>query len=405
MTLISLPLLFSSIDCATVRDGELGNCVGVRSCRPRCITFEIERDREECNARTGVFNVTGDITPWDTNRFESHSCNGTCWSGKCGQPLPGNLTIRIGEDGYSGSKHYTFVDIDKNKDFFTHCSIYPCPKDECLLPEQMGSVLDIQFHSKDVDKNKIPGRSTFEEEKSLLLALELFLKPAFLGPVRIDGEDTQFGPLRVVWMDDPSNCRQGEFLQFAPISPPLEPSVIKNSASSFNGDLYCPGEEYQPLPLPLETPSPSGPPSKPVTDISLSSLPSNFPALLSQKEALQHFFLSTKMDTTFSMLKHSWFAKGSDTCCLFTGITCREGYIESISLSNMGLSGTLPSAALEKLTRLRRLILSHNDIKGTIPTSLFALPNLVVIELEKNNLVGNITDEINMSKLRRLMVS
>jgi len=56
---------------------------------------------------------------------------------RCGEPLPGDLTIRVAEEGYTGSYYHTFVDLSEDEDTFTFCSIYPCPKDECALPEQM----------------------------------------------------------------------------------------------------------------------------------------------------------------------------------------------------------------------------------------------------------------------------
>lgn len=79
-----------------------------------------------------------EINPWDLNSFQTYNCPaaGTCINEKCGEPLPANMTLRISEEGYAG-KYHNFVELSENEDAFTFCSVYPCPKDECALPEQM----------------------------------------------------------------------------------------------------------------------------------------------------------------------------------------------------------------------------------------------------------------------------
>jgi hypothetical protein len=58
----------------------------------------------------------------------------------CDQGLSGELTVRIEEEGHSGSLYFTSISLAEGADKFTYCSIYPCPKDECSVPEQMVSV-------------------------------------------------------------------------------------------------------------------------------------------------------------------------------------------------------------------------------------------------------------------------
>jgi hypothetical protein len=65
--------------------------------------------------------------------------------------LPDNLAIRIGEEGYTGSYYNIALNLTRDDGRFTFCSTYDCPKDECAVPEQMGSgalfifLEDIQF--------------------------------------------------------------------------------------------------------------------------------------------------------------------------------------------------------------------------------------------------------------------
>lgn len=125
---------------ANVRENG-GNCEGVKSCRPRCISVRVERDVLSCGTSEGIFTVNEDINPWDIKRFQTTNCKttDTCVNDLCGLELDGDLTVRIGEEGHSGSSYFysAFELAESGDDRFTFCSIYPCTKEECSLPEQM----------------------------------------------------------------------------------------------------------------------------------------------------------------------------------------------------------------------------------------------------------------------------
>lgn len=115
-----------------VRENNGGNCDGTTSCRPRCITFRLDRDEQQCDSSQGIFSVQSNLNPWDISEFNTFNCNpGTT-------DLSGDLTIRIGEFGESGSLYYSSIFLPENGDErFTYCSVYPCPKEECAVPEQL----------------------------------------------------------------------------------------------------------------------------------------------------------------------------------------------------------------------------------------------------------------------------
>lgn len=118
------------------------NCANVRSCRPRCITFRIDRETQRCDSSEGIFSVESNLNPWAVSKFETSNCfaSDTCANDSCGDDLTGDLTVRIGEVGASGSLYYSNVFIPEGGDErFTYCSVYPCPKEECAVPEQMVS--------------------------------------------------------------------------------------------------------------------------------------------------------------------------------------------------------------------------------------------------------------------------
>ena len=136
----SLAILTASIsfvDGSTVRDGTIGN----RSCRPRCISFRFDRSLAPtlCHSHNGVFVRNEDSTAWDLNQTSILACSSCLQNTTCDQQKHGwdaDLRIEIIETGYVGSFSTSF-ELSNDQDRFTFCSIYPCPKDECALPEQM----------------------------------------------------------------------------------------------------------------------------------------------------------------------------------------------------------------------------------------------------------------------------
>lgn len=134
----------ASLAAANVRENG-GNCVGVKSCRPRCITFRLERDVLSCGMSEGIFTVQEDINPWDTKSFSTKNCEttNTCENNLCGLDFFGDLTVKVGEEGHHGSHFYSTFELPEGgDDRFTFCSVYPCTKEECALPEQMVSSIE-----------------------------------------------------------------------------------------------------------------------------------------------------------------------------------------------------------------------------------------------------------------------
>lgn len=121
--------LFPFLVAANVRNNGR-NCFGVRSCRPRCLSFRLDW-AAECDTASGVFAMTSDDknTAWDLSR----SYVGYC--AKSQMPV-GGVVIRVTEsspDFWSFTFEFVLARADET---FTFCSVYPCPKSECALPEQ-----------------------------------------------------------------------------------------------------------------------------------------------------------------------------------------------------------------------------------------------------------------------------
>ena len=443
-------LFIGAVHALNIRDGSVGNCVGVKSCRPRCATFRLDR-QERCDAVGGIFNLVSQLNPWDTKRFRTLNCkpSNTCVNDQCGHDLAGDLTIQIGEQGYSGGTFFTNVELLANDDRFTFCSIYPCTKDECALPEQMvcciyplcfitvfvfwmynRKLIHFDFYSQgtELQFSFYSGKMGLNEVDTPLLVLEFFLKAAFVGDTIQTSVPNHYGPLHVEWMDDPTKCRENEFSKFAPVAPILDPIVVTTTAAA-SKLLFCDGNEYLPSPLPQTAQPTSAPSSTPTISMMPSAFPTPAPSMppssmptssptrtnpptlnptystvgVKQIDALRVFYSATQMDSSYSSARQNWFT--IKEYCNFTGVTCdSNGYVISIDLYNKGLAGTLP-ATWDNLNRLTKFKAVGNEIRGPIPTNLYELDKLTTIELSSNQLTGEIPRELRRIKfLRRLLL-
>ncbi|KAK9100962.1 hypothetical protein Scep_024392 [Stephania cephalantha] len=82
--------------------------------------------------------------------------------------------------------------------------------------------------------------------------------------------------------------------------------------------------------------------------------------------------------------------------CAWPGVTCattRNRRVSALDLSNLSLSGYIPSE-LALLRSLRRLDLSHNAFSGPLPRQIVALTSLSHLDLSSNLLNGSIPEVI-----------
>ncbi|CAK9184122.1 unnamed protein product [Ilex paraguariensis] len=107
--------------------------------------------------------------------------------------------------------------------------------------------------------------------------------------------------------------------------------------------------------------------------------------------------LSESLQDPFKNLQNWTKATFADPCQGFTsylqGATCNNGRIYKLSLSNLGLKGSI-SPFLSNCTNLQALDLSSNSLSGAIPADLKFLVNLAVLNLSSNHLSGEIPQEI-----------
>ena len=88
--------------------------------------------------------------------------------------------------------------------------------------------------------------------------------------------------------------------------------------------------------------------------------------------------------------------------CDWEGVTCLNGSVTELRLSEMELEGFLPSE-LGNLTNLTVLDLTFNELTGSLPSELGNLTNLTVLDLAVNELTGSLPSGLgNLTNLTTL---
>ncbi|XP_041026523.1 probable LRR receptor-like serine/threonine-protein kinase At5g45780 [Juglans microcarpa x Juglans regia] len=92
--------------------------------------------------------------------------------------------------------------------------------------------------------------------------------------------------------------------------------------------------------------------------------------------------------------------------CTWNMIACSaEGFVVSLEMANMGLSGTL-SPSVGNLSHLRAMLLRNNQLSGPIPPDIGKLSELQTLDLSGNQFDGEIPDSLgSLTHLSYLQLS
>jgi len=126
---------------------------------------------------------------------------------------------------------------------------------------------------------------------------------------------------------------------------------------------------------------------------------------LVQRYVLATFYYATKGSSAWDH-QTNWLTPVNE--CSWDGITCfdEDAYpdvahlVSKISLSNYGVSGTLPQE-IGYLSHLRNLTLESNDIAGPLPSTITKLTNLLAFNLRDNKIGGKLPK--NMEQFKSLL--
>ncbi|XP_019236678.1 PREDICTED: probable LRR receptor-like serine/threonine-protein kinase At5g45780 isoform X2 [Nicotiana attenuata] len=98
--------------------------------------------------------------------------------------------------------------------------------------------------------------------------------------------------------------------------------------------------------------------------------------------------MKNKMRDEYQVLD-GWDINSVDPCTWYMVGCSSEGFVISLEMASMGLSGSL-SPSIGNLTRLRTLLLQNNQLSGPIPTEIGKLSELLTLDLSGNQFDGEI---------------
>lgn len=99
-------------------------------------------------------------------------------------------------------------------------------------------------------------------------------------------------------------------------------------------------------------------------------------------------------------------ARGFDLRGPVEGLFSGWSKVMYIYLDNNQLTGSLPANLDKETPSLLDLVLSENQLKGEVPTSLGALSNLVVLDLAGNELEGKLNPSLgSLESLSKYIVA
>lgn len=92
-------------------------------------------------------------------------------------------------------------------------------------------------------------------------------------------------------------------------------------------------------------------------------------------------------------------------CSGWYGVECKKNRVVKINLQHNNLNGTIPTS-IQYLENLEILLLGENDINGNIPESIVNLSNLKVLQLSKNEISGELPSTFGkLKKLEKLFLT
>lgn len=102
--------------------------------------------------------------------------------------------------------------------------------------------------------------------------------------------------------------------------------------------------------------------------------------------------LKTKMRDDLHVMD-GWDINSVDPCTWNMVACSAEGFVVSLEMASMGLSGTL-SQSIGNLTHLRTMLLHNNQLSGPIPLEFGMLSELQTLDLSNNQLIGEIPSSL-----------
>lgn len=201
-------------------------------------------------------------------------------------------------------------------------------------------------------------------------------------------------------------------------SPSSSPSITPSTSPS-----PTPSKTYAPSPAPCgcqnsrsasSSPLPGGPCSTiapvPTATSTRTGSRSVTPSRVSASAGIPAAERAALMDIYNSMGGSKWVNKknwgGSTNPCTWFGVLCSAGRVVRINMPKNGLKGTIPSS-IGNLPNLIQLTLTKNSgITGSIPSTIGKLTNLIALEIREAGLTGTIPNTITaLTNLENILLN
>ncbi|KAM4100938.1 hypothetical protein ACJW30_05G106400 [Castanea mollissima] len=106
-----------------------------------------------------------------------------------------------------------------------------------------------------------------------------------------------------------------------------------------------------------------------------------------------------------SNVMNGWDINSVDPCTWNMVACSAEGFVVSLEMASVGLSGTL-SPSIANLSHLRTMLLQNNRLSGPIPAEIGKLSELQMLDLSQNQFVGEIPSSLGfLTRLNYLRLS
>ena len=348
----------------------------------------------ECNALAALYTSTHG-SGWTHNSgwlADSAPCawyGVTCSGGHVQE-------LNLPANGLSGTLPPGLGDLPRLQNLYLHDNALTGP-----IPPEIGSLTQLQNLS--LHYNTLSG-SIPPDLDSLSNLKTLYLNNNQLGGA-VPAELGSLSQLQLLGLND--NALSGPL-------PAALSGLTSLSTFAFNNTTLCTPQDgalapwlaaianLQPsgiscaTPTPVFTPVPSSAPSSTATPVTGCATVSEIP--MAECAALAAFY--NNANGSGWTHKTGWLANNSP--CSWDGVTCSNGHVQELDLSNNFLNGSIPPQ-IGALTSLQHLDLHGNALGGSIPAEIGSLTQLQLLDLGSNSLSGNIPPELgNLTQLQYL---
>ncbi|KAL3514130.1 hypothetical protein ACH5RR_026847 [Cinchona calisaya] len=121
-------------------------------------------------------------------------------------------------------------------------------------------------------------------------------------------------------------------------------------------------------------------------------------ASASAEEAAVLFKWKASISNPDNLLLTSWSLQQNSSLCSWYGVSCINGSVNRLNLSDSNINGTLYNFPFSSLPNLEYIDMGNNELWGSIPPQIGNLSKLIYLDLQGGALSNEIPREIGLLK-------